>query len=599
MSRILFVMLHPGFVRYYDDAIAGLADAGHDVHVAFEISRTKLGEDETARRLATVSPRITCGTAPTRAESVRAFLARSDRSATRSGGAARSWRDAGVRAEAWESLATTVRLLQDYLRYFDPVFAQATALRKRAEKRLPRVYPPAVRLVARCGATARRLLAWTLTGVESLVRPNPEIEAFIRERRPDLLLVTPLIELGSQQVDFVKGARRLGVRTALCVASWDNLTSKGLMRVVPDHVVVWNEAQRQEAVALHGVRASQVVVTGAQLFDKWFTARPSRSRDAFCRRVGLDPSHPFVLYVGSSVFIAPDEVPFAERWLAAVQGAAGGSLGVLFRPHPANADQWRALDVPGGTGVVVWPPAGTDFTAPDFKGDFFDSIYYSAAVVGINTSAQIEAAILGRPVLTIRAPEFAHSQQGTLHFAHLVGAGEGAVQDSASFDEHVPQVLAAVAGPGLADARNRRFVASFIRPFGIDVPAVPVFVDAVGALAALPAPHPRPESWALRAARTPGLSLALLARMFAEDRPLWVYACRPLLTGAVWGSAAVVATGGVWRERAHPRLKRTSRAARRAWYEWRQSMGRRARRARKPVAALVRGAVRRLAGRNA
>ena len=54
MSRILFVMLHPGFLRYYDGAILALADAGHHVHVAFEITRTKLGEDVSARRLAAV-----------------------------------------------------------------------------------------------------------------------------------------------------------------------------------------------------------------------------------------------------------------------------------------------------------------------------------------------------------------------------------------------------------------------------------------------------------------------------------------------------------------------------------------------------------------
>ena len=80
-ARLLFVMLHPGFVRYYEDALLALASDGHHVHVAFEVSRTKLGEDVTAQRLATVSPRITCGTTPERSESVREFLTRADRTA--------------------------------------------------------------------------------------------------------------------------------------------------------------------------------------------------------------------------------------------------------------------------------------------------------------------------------------------------------------------------------------------------------------------------------------------------------------------------------------------------------------------------------------
>src|SRR5687768_14631150 len=161
VSRVLFVMLHPGFVRYYDDAVQALADAGHDVHLAFEVTRTKLGENVTAQRLAGRSPRLTCGTTPERRESVREFLARGDRSATRSGAAVRGGWQAS-RDEAWESLRTTVRLLADYLRFFEPAFNAAVKLRARAEKRLPRIYAPVVRAVARRGPTARACLAWAL-----------------------------------------------------------------------------------------------------------------------------------------------------------------------------------------------------------------------------------------------------------------------------------------------------------------------------------------------------------------------------------------------------------------------------------------------------
>ena len=51
----------------------------------------------------------------------------------------------------------------------------------------------------------------------------------------------------SEQVDWIKAARACGIRTAACIASWDNLTNKGLLRIEPDLVVVWNEAQRREA----------------------------------------------------------------------------------------------------------------------------------------------------------------------------------------------------------------------------------------------------------------------------------------------------------------------------------------------------------------
>ncbi len=579
MSRILFVMLHPGFVRYYEGALHALAAAGHHVHVAFEISRTKLGEDVTAQRLAASSARITCGTTPDRPESVRDFLARGDRSATRSGDSHRPVSAPERRQEAWESLATTVRLLVDYLRFFEPAFADAVKLRDRAEKRLPRVYRSVVGLVVSGGMSARRAFGSVLRALEQAIPVNPAIEAFVRRQNPDLLLVTPLIELGSQQVDYVKCARQLGLRSTLCVASWDNLTSKGLIRVVPDHVVVWNEAQKREAVDLHGVAPEQVVITGAQLFDGWFEGKPSRSRDDFCRAVGLDPDRPFVLYVGSSMFIAPDEVPFAERWIAALRASgvpAVARLGALVRPHPANARQWRTFDATAFSDVALWPPIGTDPNAPDFRRDYFDSLYYSAAVVGINTSAQLEAGILNRPVFTICAPEFAHAQAGTLHFQHLVDGGF--VRVAATLEEHVTQIAAAVEGASSLQA-DREFIRWFIRPRGLDVPVAPLFVRAIDELRALPPPTPRRDSWLVAAARPAAFGLACVARALAEDRPLWVYVVRPFVTMAVWIAAVGYRIRTAVREHLRLAVKRSRRNVHRAWYESTRALGQRWKRA--------------------
>ena len=68
----------------------------------------------------------------------------------------------------------------------------------------------------------------------------------------------------------------------------------------------------------------------------------------------------------------------------------------------------------------VFPRGGDNPIDPANRADFFDSIYHSAAVVGINTSAMIEAAIIGRPVCSMLAEEFAGTQEGTIHFHHLL-----------------------------------------------------------------------------------------------------------------------------------------------------------------------------------
>ena len=597
--RILFVMLHPGFIRYYDGALRALAAAGHHVHLAFEVSREKLGESQLPGRLAESCAGITYGTTPPRTESVREFLARGDRSAVRTAEPRTSMDGAQRRDETWDSLATTVRLMLDYLRFFDPAFAHAVRLRDRAEKRLPRVYVPLLGAAGRAGGVLRAAAASMLHGLERAIPTSSALERFIRDQRPDLLLVTPLIELGSQQVDYVKCAGRLGLRSALCVASWDNLTSKGLIRVIPDHVIVWNEAQKAEAVTLHGVPPDRVVVTGAQLFDDWFDRRPSRSRDTFCQDVGLDPGRPFVLYVGSSTFIAPDEVPFVERWICRLRAAADpmvASAGVLVRPHPANARQWRTFDAAGWTNVALWPPVGSDASTPNARVDYADSLYHSAAVVGINTSAQLEAGIVGRPVFTVRMPEFAHSQTGTLHFAHLVNQEFGVVQSAATLDEHVEQLGDALHGRSHAAEANTRFVRAFIRPFGAQVPALPIFVRAIESLAAQPAPAPVRDGWRVRVTRPFAFAAAHVARTLAEDRPLWVYGLRPFVIAGVWTMAVTHWIRGTLREGLHLRLKRLRRSLQRVQYEVPRSMGRAWKRAQKQarrVFAAAHGAYRR------
>ena len=148
--------------------------------------------------------------------------------------------------------------------------------------------------------------------------------------------MTPLLEPGTIQTEYVREANRRGIPTCLLVHSWDNLTNKGLIHEPLDAVAVWNEMQREEAVELHHVPEDRVVVTGATPYDHWFGWKPSRSREEFSSRVGLDPSRPCVLYVGSSGFIAPDEAGFIVDWYREIRQRGLEDVQVLVRAHPVN-----------------------------------------------------------------------------------------------------------------------------------------------------------------------------------------------------------------------------------------------------------------------
>lgn len=369
-------------------------------------------------------------------------------------------------------LRKALRAVRDYLRYFDEPYGDAAKLRSRAAGRVPDRLERAVGAAVGSWPSGRRGLAAALRLLDLRLGEEPEIRRELEERRPAVLAVTPLVQLRSRQSDWVRAARGLGIATMLCVHSWDNLTNKGVMHAQPDRVVVWNDAQRREAIELHGAAPASIVVAGAWPYDHWFGWEARRSRADLCRELGLPAEAALLLYACSSEFIAQDERAAVLRWLRALRSSGNPRLegaGVVVRPHPLNAGEWGEGSLAGMPGATVFPPRGADPVDDASRSDYFDSIALADAVIGINTSALLEAALLGRPALALPDPEFLASQHGLPHFRLLAGE-RGAVKVAPSTAEHLRQLADALSAPnGSAEAR-RRFVSELIRPHG-DEPA--------------------------------------------------------------------------------------------------------------------------------
>jgi hypothetical protein len=456
--KVLFFMSHAGQARNFESTLRGLAARGHSIHVAYDRMEKKNlpGVSDLADALVDEYEHLTSGPHPklTKAE--------------------------------WSLAASRLRASLDYLRYLGPEFGEAPKLRRRAEKFAP---PWFSRIVAKTPSSLHASLRDAIQRAERSRPIDGAVLEYLREQDPDVVLVTPFLEPGSFQVEFVRGANRLGIPTCLCVASWDNLTNKGLIHEQPDAVTVWNEAQREEAVRLHGVPAERVVVTGAVAYDHWFEWKPSRDRAEFARDVGLDPERPFVLYAGSSGFIAPDEASFVVEWARELERHGFGDAQVLARPHPSNplvGTSPAQAELATIRSVALYPPAGANPTNVESRRDYFDSLYHCSAVVGVNTSAFLEAAILGRPVFPVPSDRGRDTQHGMLHYHHLLNAGGGLLHVAASWAEHVEQLRDALARPhpeGCVSERSRRFTEAFIRPHGLDEPATPRMLAAIEELA--------------------------------------------------------------------------------------------------------------------
>jgi hypothetical protein len=455
--KILFSLGSFGFLRNFEPAVRLLAQRGHDIHLVAE--RTdNVGGIKTLEVLERDYP-----------ERIRHSYARAQRDGR------------------WLPLATQLRLTLDYWRYLDPRYDHSPSLRARGASQAPAIASSLSSSPLLASGTGLALMRRLVRCLERAVPSDGAAAALLRKEQPDLLLVTPLLYFGSQQVDIVRAARALGIPTVLGVGSWDHLTTKGLIHEQPDRVIVWNEAQRVEAGELHGIPGDRVTVTGAQAYDHWFIARPTLSRAEFCAKVGVPAGRPLFLYLCSSPFITPYEVGFVRRWIDAIRTSSDPELrraALLIRPHPQNAQQWQDFDPAAYDSVGIWPRAGANPVDKEARSDYYDSMYHSVAVVGVNTSALIESGIVGRPVYTVLTDEFAGQQEGTLHFQHLKNVNGGLLTVASTLEEHCGQLAHAVRRDGAPDPRTRAFIEAFVRPHGLSEPAADRFVAAVEAEAA-------------------------------------------------------------------------------------------------------------------
>ena len=365
-----------------------------------------------------------------------------------------------VRRDHWAKLADFIRRSRSYLLYRKSTFARATYLHDRVAETTPKQVKAVL--------DGRWIRSWPRTTdlvcriLEASIPPSDSARRDIANLKPDVVLITPFFTVPTRyQVEYAKAAQERGVPVGVPVFSWDNLTSKGALQVCPDRLLVWNQTQVTEAMSLHNIPASRIAMTGGMRFSMFFGMRSGVSKEEFCASMGLDPSKPIITYLGSSSTIAPREHEFVGRWIAALRGAKDPAVrdcNIYIRPHPGNSviwDHWPSTPSPG---IALWDRRGSNVSG------VIDSVGHSAAVMGINTTAMLEAAALDKPVLTVLDDDLSVGQAERIHFHYLTSVAGGLVTVANNMDEHTEHLSAILSGDSRFSRKSRRFSKAFLRP---------------------------------------------------------------------------------------------------------------------------------------
>jgi len=311
---------------------------------------------------------------------------------------------------------------------------------------------------------------------EWIAPSDPSLLAFLSDKQPDVMVASPTNLRFSEETDFLKAARRLRIPTAIQVLTWDNLSTKGLVQILPDRLFVWNDRQYRDVREIHRVPQRDLSTVGSPFFDKWFDkVDGTSSREADCRRLGLDPEKKILLYLGSSKNIAKDESWFIEEVveaLAANSDSRVQDFQILIRPHPANAKRYQRLSE---ASLCVFPEGRA---LPETRQRLAD------AALGINTSGMTDAVLADLPTFSVRLSRYVETQTSAEHFRHLERF------DVLYLCQDQPALIEA--RKDLVDGRDPKassrceFRHQFARPRGLERPAGDVVAQEVIDLADTP-----------------------------------------------------------------------------------------------------------------
>lgn len=448
--KVLFVIKALSQFSYMSSIVQSLVSSGHHIQLLFDPVWSKATSDHV----------------------VRQFIDRTDN-------VVMDW--SVQRTDKWRRWIFFSRELRSYISYTKRS-NQSSYYLKRWNRYLPSAIGLFVYLRPVKFLLSRSPVYQWLGAVETHVPPDQKIAADILHRKPDVLVVTPMNQRFSEEVEYVKAAETVNIPTVVPVLTWDNLTTKGIFHVIPDLTLVWNKEQRNEVIDIHNVPEEKVFITGSPFFDKWFDAGELlEDRRTFCQRMGFDPAKPFFVYLGSSAKIARDETWLAQTIYNGLKTHSKKSvqnIGMLARPHPVNTKHYNKLV---GEHLVVWPKNGALPEAQDSQRDFYNALAHCEFTIGINTSGMIDAIINGKPCLTVMTDQYRPTQEKAVHFRQLLHADVLDVNHSPQ--ETIDSIVRLLEGEDRHCDQRQQFVKEFIRPHGLGIAAGKVAARAIELIA--------------------------------------------------------------------------------------------------------------------
>lgn len=233
--------------------------------------------------------------------------------------------------------------------------------------------------------------------------PNAGFGALLEKYRPDVVFLAHLFD--DVEIALLREAKRKNIPAVGFINSWDKLTARCAVRLLPDTLVVYNDIVKKEAMEHMDMPEERIIVCGIPQYDQYFTDNPV-SREEFFRKTGLDPNRKVVLFAPMGRAFSNSDWDMIDMLHTLIpEKLPNAQLYVRFQPNDFLDEKelsrrpWLKYSFPGKR-------FGTE-RGGDWDMDFGElrhltnTLAHSSLLVSYASSMSIDAAIFGKPVINI------------------------------------------------------------------------------------------------------------------------------------------------------------------------------------------------------
>lgn len=249
--------------------------------------------------------------------------------------------------------------------------------------------------------------------LDGFVAIDPEVAALLDKYKPDLVLA-PDIVFPLDRI-FLRAAKRKGYFVIGLTRSWDNLTSKGVIQILPDKLILHTTRMKKQAVKLVGVPEKDIYVSGPPDYDKYFKPLTT-TKEEFCRLLGIPENRRLILFAPFYDEFTGSAIIMMNALTRAVKdGRLPSDIHFLIRYRPATPEFSPSVIEESGH-FTITKPCSMFFhvknraQAPTKDWEFspadvellVHSMVFSEMTINTYSTIAIDAAAADRPIIGIR-----------------------------------------------------------------------------------------------------------------------------------------------------------------------------------------------------